>query len=70
MLSRRPANAAWPELPVQGWQPTRDTLMLWLQLVGTVRIARAPLPDLPLATAWPAGATGVSLEPWPLRVSA
>ncbi len=33
----------WPELPVASWQPTRDTLTLWLQVVGKVRIARAPL---------------------------
>ncbi|MFP5345863.1 MAG: DUF5996 family protein, partial [Actinomycetes bacterium] len=31
------------ELPVASWQPTRDTMMLWLQVVGKVRIARAPL---------------------------
>ena len=37
------ADAAWPELEVGAWQPTRDTLILWLQVVGKVRIARAPL---------------------------
>ena len=37
------ADAAWPELEVEAWQPTRDTLTLWLQVVGKVRIARAPL---------------------------
>ncbi|QDO87989.1 hypothetical protein FNH13_06225 [Ornithinimicrobium ciconiae] len=36
-------SAGWPELPVESWAPTRDTLMLWLQIVGKVRIARAPL---------------------------
>lgn len=25
------------------WQPTRDTLILWLQVVGKIRIARTPL---------------------------
>jgi len=38
-----PVNSAWPELPVEKWQPTRDTLFLWLQIVGKVRIARTPL---------------------------
>ncbi len=33
----------WPELPVADWQPTRDTFILWLQVIGKVRIARAPL---------------------------
>ena len=36
-------SSAWPELPVAAWQPTRDTLTLWLQVVGKVRIARSPL---------------------------
>ncbi len=36
-------NAVWPELPVESWQPTRDTLTLWLQVVGKIRIARTPL---------------------------
>jgi hypothetical protein len=37
------ASSAWPELPVADWQPTRDTLTLWLQVVGKIRIARTPL---------------------------
>ncbi len=38
-----PGGSAWPELPVARWQPTRDTLTLWLQVVGKIRIARTPL---------------------------
>ncbi len=37
------SDSAWPELPVRDWQPTRDTLILWLQVIGKIRIARAPL---------------------------
>ena len=37
------ADQAWPELQVAAWQPTRDTLLRWLQVVGKVRIARTPL---------------------------
>ena len=33
---------AWPRLPVAEWLPTRDTLTLWMQVVGKVRIARTP----------------------------
>src|SRR5918997_4125998 len=33
----------WPELPVEDWQPTRDTFTLWLQVVGKIRIARTPI---------------------------
>lgn len=38
-----PTNAAWPELRVADWQPTRDTFTLWLQVIGKIRIARTPL---------------------------
>jgi len=36
-------DSAWPELRVEDWEPTRDTLTLWLQVVGKIRIARTPL---------------------------
>lgn len=36
-------EAPWPTLPVADWQPTRDTLTLWLQIIGKIRIARTPL---------------------------
>jgi Family of unknown function (DUF5996) len=32
----------WPELRVADWQDTRDTLHLWTQVVGKVRLARTP----------------------------
>jgi hypothetical protein len=32
----------WPELPLRAWQDTRDTLHLWTQVVGKVRIALEP----------------------------
>ncbi|MGH9133443.1 MAG: DUF5996 family protein [Ilumatobacteraceae bacterium] len=32
----------WPALPLAHWQPTRDTLQLWTQIVGKVRLARTP----------------------------
>jgi len=32
----------WPELPVEQWQPTRDTVHLWTQIVGKTRLALAP----------------------------
>lgn len=33
----------WPSLPVEEWRSTRDTLTLWTQIVGKIRIARTPL---------------------------
>ena len=33
---------AWPELPTAAWRETYETLHLWLQVVGKVRLARTP----------------------------
>ena len=33
---------SWPELPWREWGPTVETLHLWLQIVGKVRLALAP----------------------------
>ena len=33
----------WPSIPVAGWQATRDTLQLYTQVIGKVRLAHAPL---------------------------
>jgi len=33
---------AWPDLPYNAWKETRDTLHLWTQVVGKVRLALAP----------------------------
>lgn len=32
-------ESSWPELPVAEWVETRDTLQLWTQVVGKVRLA-------------------------------
>jgi hypothetical protein len=32
----------WPELPYAEWKTTRDTLHLWMQVVGKVRLALTP----------------------------
>jgi hypothetical protein len=33
----------WPSIPVSGWQDTRDTLHLYTQVVGKVRLVNEPL---------------------------
>ena len=35
-------NSAWPELPFAALGPTAETLVLWTQIVGKVRLARTP----------------------------
>jgi hypothetical protein len=37
------ANSPWPELPLSDWHGTRDTLHLWLQIVGKIRMLGTPL---------------------------
>ncbi|HET7381228.1 MAG TPA: DUF5996 family protein, partial [Pseudolabrys sp.] len=32
----------WPELSYAAWKDTRDTLHLWTQVVGKVRLALTP----------------------------
>ncbi|WP_433475659.1 DUF5996 family protein [Spirillospora sp. CA-142024] len=34
---------AWPQLRVADWQDTRDTLHMWTQIIGKIRLAHAPL---------------------------
>ena len=34
---------SWPSLPLDAWQDTRDTLHMWTQIVGKVRLALSPL---------------------------
>ena len=36
-------NPQWPDLPFAAWSDTCDTLQLWTQIVGKVRIALTPL---------------------------
>jgi hypothetical protein len=38
-----PAQTDWPELPLQEWQETKETLHMWTQIVGKVRLVMAPL---------------------------
>jgi hypothetical protein len=34
---------SWPAIPVRDWQDTRDTLHLYTQVIGKVRLANEPL---------------------------
>lgn len=36
-------NSQWPDLPFAAWRDTCETLVLWTQIVGKVRIACTPL---------------------------
>lgn len=36
-------DSVWPALPLAEWQATYDTLHMWTQVVGKIRLAQAPL---------------------------
>jgi Family of unknown function (DUF5996) len=36
-------RSAWPELPLAAWQDTYDTLHMWTQIVGKIRMTLTPL---------------------------
>lgn len=33
---------AWPALPLEAWRETRDTVHMWTQVVGKIRLAQSP----------------------------
>jgi hypothetical protein len=35
-------HAAWPDLPYNAWKDTYETLHMWTQIVGKIRLARMP----------------------------
>lgn len=37
-----PSHDPWPPLPLEPWQDTMETLLLWTQIVGKVRLALTP----------------------------
>ena len=38
----QPTTTAWPELPYKAWRDTCETLQLWTQIVGKIRLAQTP----------------------------
>jgi hypothetical protein len=58
-------RGAWPELPLDAWRDTKDTLHMWAQIVGKTRLARSP----PLNHWWHSAlyvtACGLSTGPMP-----
>ncbi len=36
------SGIAWPELPIAAWRGTYEMLHLWTQIIGKIRLARAP----------------------------
>ncbi len=43
MREQTRSRDTWPALKVDDWTSTRDTLHMWTQIVGKIRLAHAPL---------------------------
>ena len=43
MARSTPAEAVWPTLLVDSWSDTRDTLHMWSQIIGKLKMAGTPL---------------------------
>ena len=57
----------WPELPLAAWQGTRDTLHLWTQVVGKIRLALTPWLNHSWHVALYVTARGLTTSPIPWR---
>src|SRR5260221_13566272 len=38
----RTLQVSWPELPTAAWRDSCETLHLWTQIIGKIRLARSP----------------------------
>jgi hypothetical protein len=56
---------SWPSIPLAAWQDTRDTLQLYAQVVGKVRLANEPLSNHWWNTPLYLTARGLTTSPMP-----
>ena len=61
------ATERWPALPYAAWKDTRDTLHLWTQVVGKVRLALTPWLNHSWHVALYLTARGLTTSPIPWR---
>ena len=59
----------WPDLPYAAWKDTRDTLHLWMQIVGKIRLALTPWLNHSWHVALYVSARGLTTGPIPYRES-
>ena len=63
-----PSNAdAWPELPYAAWKDTCDTLHLWTQIVGKIRLVQTPWLNHSWHVTLYVTARGLTTSPIPYR---
>jgi len=59
------SQVPWPELPTAAWRETYETLHLWTQIVGKIRLARAPWLNHSWQVALYVTARGLTTSPIP-----
>jgi len=64
-MSVSPMSERWPDLPYAAWKDTRDTLHLWMQVVGKIKLARMPWLNHSWHVALTVTARGLSTGPMP-----
>src|SRR6266516_7480863 len=57
----------WPELPYAAWKDTRDTLHLWTQIVGKIRLMQTPWLNHSWHVVLYVTARGLTTSPIPYR---
>jgi Family of unknown function (DUF5996) len=62
-----PDATEWPALPHAAWKDTRDTLHLWTQIVGKIRLAQTPWLNHSWHVALYVTARGLTTSPIPYR---
>ena len=60
------ATSAWPPLPLDAWQPTYDTLHMWTQIVGKVKLELCPFLNEWWEVALHPTANGLTTLPMPI----
>ena len=68
-MASRPIDERWPELPYAAWKDTRDTLQLWTQAVGKIRLALTPWQNHSWHVALYVTVRGLTTSPIPWRAS-
>jgi hypothetical protein len=63
--STLPRDERWPHLPLEEWSATRDTLHLWTQIAGKLKVELAPFQNQLWQTALHLTARGLTTQPIP-----
>jgi hypothetical protein len=64
-MANTAGDGQWPELPYLAWKDTCDTLHLWTQIVGKIRLARTPWLNHSWHVALYLNARGLTTSPIP-----